>query len=374
MNNDYLIDAKVVTLYLKDSTNNITGEALIDIEDLEKVKEFPNTWRYQKLGNRVEVRGTITNNGIKKQTTLTKWILDFPSKPIYFIDGNPLNNRKENLSFNKPLKGNAIEVHDDVAYMSINRRNEEGLVIKIDSNQLDLVKKYTWICEKKKDIDDYVVYTKIYDVSSSKKQTLRKVLLGNSDEKTAYFVNGDRLDFRMENIKLYSEQMTNKYLKETGIVHIFLKVKNEENYVVTMIDEEDLLKVSSLGYTWHYYQGNGEPYAVNTIVINGDRRRVYLHRVVMDAPEDKIVDHINHDTLDNRKRNLRNVTFSENQQNRKGANKNSLSGVRNVNWDATNNDWIVTCGSKYIMRTKDFEKAKLAAIRVRKELFPFATK
>jgi hypothetical protein len=140
-----------------------------------------------------------------------------------------------------------------------------------------------------------------------------------------------------------------------------------------MIDAEDFEKVKNLGYTWHYYQGNGYPYIVNTVVDNGIRKRIYLHRVVNNCPDDLVVDHINHDTLDNRKSNLRNVNISANQQNRKGANKNSLSGIRNVNWDNTHQDWIVTCGQRYIMRTKDLREAQIAASRIRRDMFPYST-
>ena len=43
----------------------------------------------------------------------------------------------------------------------------------------------------------------------------------------------------------------------------------------------------------------------------------FLHREIMNCPKDKMIDHINHDTLDNRKSNLRIVTNSQNQYNQK---------------------------------------------------------
>jgi len=50
----------------------------------------------------------------------------------------------------------------------------------------------------------------------------------------------------------------------------------------------------------------------------------------MGEPKGKQVDHWNHDTLDNRKGNLRIVTNRQNNENRNGAYKNSKSGIRGV--------------------------------------------
>lgn len=53
---------------------------------------------------------------------------------------------------------------------------------------------------------------------------------------------------------------------------------------------------------------------------------IKMHRFIMSCPRDKVVDHINHNTLDNREYNLRVVTQFENNQNQRN-NKSGISGV-----------------------------------------------
>lgn len=55
-----------------------------------------------------------------------------------------------------------------------------------------------------------------------------------------------------------------------------------------------------------------------------------MHRFITKALKGEIVDHINHDCLDNRKSNLRITSCSVNSFNRKGANTNSSTGFRGV--------------------------------------------
>lgn len=54
-----------------------------------------------------------------------------------------------------------------------------------------------------------------------------------------------------------------------------------------------------------------------------------MHRVIMKTPAGMVVDHINHDVLDNRRDNLRNVTYSQNGCNTK-AHKDNKSGFVGV--------------------------------------------
>jgi len=71
-------------------------------------------------------------------------------------------------------------------------------------------------------------------------------------------------------------------------------------------------------YSWHVTHSGGvgrktgKPYA--RALIKG--KHVYLHRFIMDPEDGQHVDHINRQTLDCRRENLRNVTPTENRRNR----------------------------------------------------------
>lgn len=96
----------------------------------------------------------------------------------------------------------------------------------------------------------------------------------------------------------------------------------------TIIDTEDFEKVNDFcinGIEAKFTTGANSPYAITrkTIKIDGEskRKQYYIHRLVMDVldtPEIHL-DHINGNTLDNRKINLRPVTRSQNMKNRKAS-------------------------------------------------------
>lgn len=96
-----------------------------------------------------------------------------------------------------------------------------------------------------------------------------------------------------------------------------------------IVDDEDYEKVCQ--YKWHTMNGSKNPqyYAVT---------KVRMHRLVIDAPMGYMVDHINGDTLDNRKSNLRLCTNSQNQQNT--ASRGGSSKYKGVSFLKKRNKWV----------------------------------
>lgn len=69
----------------------------------------------------------------------------------------------------------------------------------------------------------------------------------------------------------------------------------------------------------------------NTTLPNGKRTTLYLHREIMAAPKGLVVDHRDHDTLNNQKENLRVCTHQENMFNRP-LSVRSKTGFKGVTW------------------------------------------
>jgi hypothetical protein len=102
---------------------------------------------------------------------------------------------------------------------------------------------------------------------------------------------------------------------------------------ITIVDDADFdylnqwrWKLSSTGY------------AVRAYMVNGKTTRVRMHRLITNADKTKEVDHINGNSLDNRRSNLRTCSHAENNQN-KGKQSNNTSGYKGVMWDKGTGRW-----------------------------------
>lgn len=96
-----------------------------------------------------------------------------------------------------------------------------------------------------------------------------------------------------------------------------------------IVDDDDWLELAS--HNWFCVNGYaGRNYPRNT--------RILMHRVIANAPDGMQVDHINHNTLDNRKSNLRLCTLAENNRNHRMA-RNNRSGYIGVAWAQSHKKW-----------------------------------
>lgn len=125
-------------------------------------------------------------------------------------------------------------------------------------------------------------------------------------------------------------------------------VVNIRGYDV-LIDDEDYDFVNNkIWYTMISRNNKDQPYFR---LYSYDKHKVkltLLHRLIVGIADHdkKVVDHINGNTLDNRKCNLRICSQAENSRNAK-IGKNNTSGYKGVYWDKFNNKWVAQIKINY---------------------------
>lgn len=133
----------------------------------------------------------------------------------------------------------------------------------------------------------------------------------------------------------------------------------------TLVDDDMLEELSQ--YTWWLHTG----YAYTKVGGRKNPKGIFMHRLVNKTPDDKITDHINRDTLDNRRVNLRSVNKSQNALNSKLHVKNK-TGHKGVHWDKARNKWasriMIDNKEYYIGRFSNLGDAVKARIRAEEKL------
>lgn len=109
----------------------------------------------------------------------------------------------------------------------------------------------------------------------------------------------------------------------------------------TMVDAEDYEYLNQ----WKWKNQGGRAARTKHIGTVGDWREgkrkdrtIHMHRLIMDAPDNMDVDHINGNPLDNSKSNLRICTHQENRSNTKVP-INNTSGYKGVYWHKQRFKW-----------------------------------
>jgi DNA polymerase-1 len=105
-----------------------------------------------------------------------------------------------------------------------------------------------------------------------------------------------------------------------------------------IVDPDDYRRLSK--YKWHVAGRPGSQYAVSKDAKNTEKPVIYMHREVIKAPDELLADHINRNSLDNRKANLRPATHAQNVQNRTKNRKGKYSSkYKGVNWNRGHRLW-----------------------------------
>lgn len=153
--------------------------------------------------------------------------------------------------------------------------------------------------------------------------------------------------------------------------HAEIYLINIKNEVVgkALIDLEDIDKVKDFKWCMHSERNGTYTYVTTS---NKNCKYTKLHRLIMNASKNEVVDHINRNQLDNRKCNLRLCSNQENLQNC-NISKNNTSKCKGVYWAKDKNKWTVQVSyngkTKYIGRYNSYEDAVKARIEAAKKYY-----
>lgn len=136
----------------------------------------------------------------------------------------------------------------------------------------------------------------------------------------------------------------------------------------------DADNVGLLDHSWKVYH-------MRNYLCLMDYHLIKMHRLIINCPDNFVIDHINTNSLDNRRCNLRIITQAQNLQNLKAFNCNSHTGVRNVYIRKDRNKYFVKVVANKKTYTKGYypmtEEGLLAAIQDAKEMrskyLPYST-
>lgn len=103
---------------------------------------------------------------------------------------------------------------------------------------------------------------------------------------------------------------------------------------VALVDDADYEWLNQ--WKWYAFRNPTIFYAGRSIIKNGVKKMILMHRIIINAKKDKMVDHKDHDGLNNQRYNIRACTRSQNMQNQSSGGSSKYLGV---GWVKSANKW-----------------------------------
>lgn len=333
MKNEYTLSEDGTYAIVKLTQGQVT---LVDVEDLEKIGEYRwyAAWNPRKHSYYAVSHGK-SQTGKRTHVSLSRFLLNAPKGMVVdHVNTDSLNNSRSNLRLCSYSQNGANRGKN-----RCNSSGHKGIIKKGNSYILHIAKNGKKIyLGSYKDIDEAI----------------------NEYEKAAKEINGSF--YRIQDSAVMEKRpQTKQYrtpIKHTieGYGEVYKVPLNNGEFSICDIDDYEIVSNHLWHAVWNKYT---KSYYASTNIRNSDGKRQTMHmqRAIMNAPKGMFVDHINHDTLDNRRCNLRLATKSENMMNRRRVKPNS-SGLKGV-YKKSKNKWyaIVTVrGNRInlgIFETKD---------------------
>lgn len=281
-------------------------EVQVDDDDYEYLTQFKWHSTYKNVSENEVMyyaRRSHINNGKEIGIYMHREIMGVTDPNIFVdhIDCNPINNQKSNLR-------TCTRSQNVINSKSTGKSKYKGVIYNKVNNG------------KGKEYEYWEAFIKI---KNSKNKRRNFPFNENGEKMAAIQYNEWAKVYHGEFAHLNNVNCEKRYItfskpkKEAYLGKDKIKIGNN---LYTLIDESDYDILSK--YHWHFdKQKTGSGYAVSRLS-NG--KRIYMHRLLTNCPDNMIVDHIDGNKLNNRKSNLRICTPKQNSQNRR-SNKTSNS-------------------------------------------------
>jgi hypothetical protein len=372
ISNQNLLKANSEKIPLRNNKGEIIDFALVSPEDIDNIKKI--YWNKNKNGY------AQSNSGLMHYIILGK-----PEKKNYIIDhidNNRLNNTRENLRFasksqnsqNAPKLKKTTSIYKGVHWQkNIGkwrcRSNGSGSIhLGLFDNEIDAGKQYdTYVFlkygpnSKTNGLIQYndIKHIEIESLVCKRKDNglpmyIMKVKTGGYKiqikyNKKCFYDFAKTLEEAEEKLKSV-QQRVNKVKDEEYKQHFQKPIyKNDEGEATIQVFDKNKNLISSfivsddMWYDVSYYSWSKCNNYFKS-AING--KNVLIHRYLMNAKDDEIIDHINNKTNDNRTENLRISTFANNSHN-KTKNQNSSSKYFGVSFQKKEFKWSSSITKNY---------------------------
>jgi len=107
----------------------------------------------------------------------------------------------------------------------------------------------------------------------------------------------------------------------------------------TLVDDEDFEYLNQ--WKWHVRRNKNVFYAARDTIRDklGNHPKIHMHRLIMNTPDGMMVDHIDHNGLNNQKSNLRICTHGQNMCNTSSRGRSKYLGVSYLILNRGNNSY-----------------------------------
>jgi anaerobic ribonucleoside-triphosphate reductase activating protein len=305
----------------------------LDDDDYERLKDFKWVLRFSP-GGTISAHRSLKG----KYINLVHDVLqDDKTFHIIYKDNNRFNCTKNNLLFGTASKKQSPESLISIVNNEAVISDGKKAIAIVDIDDLEKVKNIRW---------NYVEGRGVIGKVNKKQIRLTSIIL-NIEPGEYYltkFIDGDRSNYRKSNIKKSKmneirtfEKSVNEYTTENNITTLHVSIGHIKLEILIDADDTDRV-ISYCKWTPHEVTEtfNYKFYAVG----QKNNKQIKLHRFIMGVTNPKIhIDHINGNSLDNRKSNLRIATAQQNAHNT--TKTNGRSGDKNVYWNEYVGKWWV---------------------------------